>query len=133
MLWCLQSLHDRHGCGGHRLGRYDHSARRASPKGPVPMTPSSSGELRRLRARMPLVVFLLLALVCLALLGFACACLTDQPALAIERALQGPALAPAVIAVLPSIFAALLVAGVTDAVVLPRERASPALLQRFLF
>lgn len=81
---------------------------------------------------MPLVVFLFLALLCLALIGFACACLTDQPALAIERALQTPALAPAVIAVSTAVLAALLTASRTAAV-LPRERASPALLQRFLF
>jgi hypothetical protein len=81
---------------------------------------------------MPLVVFLLLTLLCLALIGFACACLSDQPALAIERAIQSPALAPAVIAVWTAVFAVLLVAG-TRAALLPRERASPALLQRFLF
>jgi hypothetical protein len=80
---------------------------------------------------MPLVVFLLLALVCLALLGFACACLSDQPTLAIERALQAPALAPAVIAVWSAVFAALFAAA-TGVAPLPRERASPALLQRFL-
>jgi hypothetical protein len=85
-----------------------------------------------MRTRMPLVVFLFLALLCLALIGFACACLTDQPALAIERAIQSPALAPAVIAVWTTGLAALLVAG-TSSMLLPRERASPALLQRFLF
>jgi hypothetical protein len=89
-------------------------------------------ELARLRRRMPLVVFLLLALVCLALIGFACACLTDQPALAIERALQGPALAPAVVAVWAVLLAVLFPAA-AGAVALPRGRASPALLQRFLF
>ena len=82
---------------------------------------------------MPLVVFLLLALVCLALIGFACACLSDQPAAAIERALQGPALAPAVIAVWAAMLVTLLGSTATAMVALPRGRASPALLQRFLF
>ena len=77
------------------------------------------------------VVFLLVAVVCLALLGFACACLTDQPALAIERALQGPALAPGVLAVW-ALLLAVLVPAAAAAVVLPHPRASPALLQRFL-
>lgn len=89
-------------------------------------------DLERLRARMPLVVFLLLALVCLALVGFACACLTDQPALAIERALQGPALAPGVIAIWSVMLVVLLASSATGAALLPRGRASPALLQRFL-
>lgn len=93
----------------------------------------SDVELARLRRRMPLVVFLLLALVCLALIGFACACLTDQPAVAIERALQGPALAPGVIAVWSVLLVVLLASSATGAVTLPRGRASPALLQRFLF
>jgi hypothetical protein len=81
---------------------------------------------------MPVAVFLLLALICLALIGFACACLTDQPALAIERAMQTPALAPAVVAVWTAAFAAVLATS-GAAIVLARERASPALLQRFLF
>jgi hypothetical protein len=89
--------------------------------------------LARLRARMPLVVFLLLALLCLALIGFACACLSDQPALAIERALQAPALAPAVIAAWTAMLVVLAGAGLAGVVPVPRERASPALLQRFLF
>ena len=90
-------------------------------------------ELARLRARMPLVVFLLLALVCLALVGFACACLTDQPALAIERALHGLALTPAVLAVWSVALVALAASRFTLGMVLPRGRASPALLQRFIF
>jgi hypothetical protein len=82
---------------------------------------------------MPLVVFLLLALVCLMLLGFACACLSDQPALALERALQAPALPGlvevwallALVAFIPNLFVGRVVSG--------RSRASPVLLQRFLF
>ena len=83
---------------------------------------------------MPLVVFILLALLCLGLLGFACACLSDQPALALERAVQAPALAPAVVELWPAILfgvfgAALLVYWPVAA----RGRASPAVLQGFLF
>ena len=82
---------------------------------------------------MPLIVFILLALVCLGPLGFACACLGDQPALALERALQAPAL-PALVEVWRVVilggFASALIA---SASVPARERASPAFLQRFLF
>ncbi|MGH3102530.1 MAG: hypothetical protein ACRDN6_00310 [Gaiellaceae bacterium] len=89
--------------------------------------------LERLRGRMPHVAFILLALVCLALFGFACACLSDSPALALERALQGPTL-PALVEIWPLVVLALgglLAAAV--AVPEARERASPARLQRFLF
>jgi len=89
-------------------------------------------EIARFRERMPLVVFILLALLCLLMLGFACACLSDEPALALERALQAPAL-PAVIVV----WAAIVLGAFTRA--LPRlaavthpGRGSPELLQRFL-
>ncbi len=82
---------------------------------------------------MPLLVFMLLALICLGLLGFACACFDDQAALALERALQAPAV-PEPIDLWPQIVlglggTALLVL----TAVLARERASPARLQRFLF
>ena len=43
--------------------------------------------LQALRGRMPLLAFILLAVVCLALVGFACACLSDHPVQALERAL----------------------------------------------
>lgn len=90
--------------------------------------------LERLRGRIPLVAFILLTVVCFALLGFACACLSDQQALALERALQGPGM-PALVEVWP-----LLMLGMLAPVILlfevdvpARGRASPALLQRFLF
>jgi hypothetical protein len=83
---------------------------------------------------MPLIGFVLLAVVCLALLGFACACLSDQPAQSIERAMSlGTALPPLV-----EVWA-LLIASIGGASVVlvagerTRSRASPALLQRFLF
>ena len=77
------------------------------------------------------MVFLLLAVLCFALLGLACACFSDQLALAFERALQAPA---ALAEVWPRL--ALVALGVLPLVVLvvpASGRASPALLQRFLF
>jgi hypothetical protein len=89
--------------------------------------------LQALRGRMPLVAFILLAVVCLALLGFACACLSDQPMQALERALGAIPSLPALIEVWSLITLSLLAAGSALAVVRPRSRSpSPALLQRFL-
>ena len=83
---------------------------------------------------MPLVVFILLALVCLGMLGFACACLSDQPAAALERAVQAPALAPALVEVWPALPFGVFAAGLLVFMpVAARGRASPQLLQRFLF
>ena len=86
--------------------------------------------LERLRGRMPLWAFVLLAVLCLALIGLACACFDDQFAQAFERALQAPiavmeawpALALVMVASLSLLFA-----------IRASERASPAMLQRFLF
>ena len=89
-------------------------------------------EIARFRARMPLIAFILLALIGLLMLGFVCACLSDQPALALERA-HSPAL-PAVI----MLWAAIVLGGFTRT--LPRlgvvahpGRGSPQQLQRFRF
>lgn len=83
---------------------------------------------------MPLIAFVLLAVICLALLGFACACLSDQPAQAIERAMSLGAVFPPLIEVWALLIASLLVAPfVLVAGERGRSRASPALLQRFLF
>ena len=83
---------------------------------------------------MPLIAFVLLAVICLALLGFACACVSDQPAQAIERAASLGAAFPPLVEVWALLIASLLVAPL---VLAPgergRSRASPALLQRFLF
>ena len=89
--------------------------------------------LPALRGRMPLVAFLLLAVVCLALLGFACACLSDQPMQALERALGAIPSLPALVEVWSLMALSLLAAGSALTVVRPRSRSpSPALLQRFL-
>ena len=90
-------------------------------------------ELARFRARMPLIAFVLLVVLCVLVLGFACACLSDQPALALERALQSPGLGTAV-----AIWASIVLGGFArfvraGAVVDHRGRGSPELLQRFLF
>jgi hypothetical protein len=83
---------------------------------------------------MPLVVYLLLFVLLVMLIGFACACFTDQPMQAVERALtalSNPA--PLVEAWSPLI--ALLLALPLVSLVHARAigRASPAVLQRFLF
>jgi len=83
---------------------------------------------------MPLIAFVLLAVLCLALLGFACACLSDQPAQAIERATSLGAALPALVEVWALLIAS--IAGASFVLVAgerTRSRASPALLQRFLF
>jgi hypothetical protein len=83
---------------------------------------------------MPLIAFILLAVVCLALLGFACACLSDQPAQAVDRATSLGGALPALVEVWSLVFVALVGASFLFA---ERERASsrasPAVLQRFLF
>ena len=90
--------------------------------------------LLALRERIPLIVFLLLALLLLMLVGLACACLTDDPMQAIERLVTALAQLPTVAVAWTFIFATVLLA-------MPRlqprnagrGRASPAALQRFLF
>ena len=82
---------------------------------------------------MPLVVFILLALLCLALLGFACACLGDSPMQALERSLGSILALPALVEVWTLV--ALVALGAALLATAPRERArahSPAVLQRFL-
>ena len=77
------------------------------------------------------MVFILLAVLCLALIGLACACLGDQFAQAFDRALQTPiALIEvwAAMAVVTLASLSLIVLSVPAS-----GRASPALLQRFLF
>jgi hypothetical protein len=91
-------------------------------------------DLARLRGRLPLIVFVLLALVCLGLIAFACACLSEQPMQALERAMSTGAALPPLVALWALLIASLaavprvLLAG--DAA---RSRASPAALQRFRF
>ena len=94
----------------------------------------TSPSTARLRGRLPLIVFILLAAPCLLLIGFACACFSDHPGQAIDRALSAPSAMPAVIEVWSLVIVSLLAAPL---VVTRRVggfgRASPAELQRFLF
>src|SRR5688500_13435244 len=84
-----------------------------------------------LRGRVPLVAFVLLAFVCLGLLGFACACRGDQPGPALER---GPTLL-GLVEVWPVLILAVLapMLALLGLATPARARASPAQLQRFLF
>lgn len=90
--------------------------------------------IQRLRERMPLIVFILLAILLLMLLGFACACLTDHPMQVAERTISAISAMPAIVELWAYGFAALL--AVVSVVPERRRvigRASPADLQRFLF
>lgn len=81
---------------------------------------------------MPLPAFVLLAVVCLALIGFGCACLDDQFAQALDRVAQS--VPPAVIELWPALAASMLASLSLIVFAIPAsDRASPALLQRFLF
>lgn len=84
---------------------------------------------------MPLLVFIVLALFCLIGLGFVCACASDNPAQALERAAASFAQLPGLIE--PSVVLPLLAALTAVSIrrtrrLLPAPR-SPAALQRFLF
>jgi hypothetical protein len=86
-----------------------------------------------LRQRLPFIAFVVIALVCLVLLGFICACLSDHPAQALERALTAAASSPALIEVWASLMAALVATWAVGTSQAPRARApSVASLQRFL-
>ena len=87
----------------------------------------------RLRNRMPLIAFIFLAVVCLLLIGFVCACLSDHPAQAVERALVlGGALPPLV--VVWALLTALTLPRLLVAFAVPAMgRSSPLLTQRFRF
>lgn len=90
-------------------------------------------ELAGLRNRMPLMAFILLAVLCMLLLGFVCACLTDHPAQAVERALAFGGALPALILVW-SLTAALTLSCLLTMFGVPAMgRSSPPLTQRFRF
>jgi len=86
-------------------------------------------ELERLRGRLPLVAFILLVVVCAALIGFVCACLSDQLGPGLERPFM-----PALIVLWLSLVA-LAIPIMAPAARFSRAtgRASPSDLQRFLF
>ena len=104
---------------------------RSSGGGPPPGYPRTVA-LDRFRGRMPLMAFVLLAVICLALIGFACACLDDQFAQALDRVAQS--VPPAVIVLWSGLATgALFPLALIVFTVSARGRASPASLQRFLF
>ena len=87
-----------------------------------------------MRKRLPLVVFILLLVILVMLVGIACACVTDHPMQAIEKAVAAIPAAPAVMEVWAALISGLFAAAIVFAWPrTARERASPALLQRFLF
>ena len=81
-----------------------------------------------LRRRMPFIAFVLLALLCLALIGFACACATGHPGQAADQAVAAiPAAAPLV--EVWAVLVLVLMAGLFE--MSPRSRRlSPVALQR---
>ncbi len=81
---------------------------------------------------MPLLAFILLAIVCLALLGFACVCLSDHPMQAIDRALSAIPALPALVEVWSMTALATLAAAWLLVGRLMRRPPSAAVLQRFL-
>ena len=96
--------------------------------------PADVLSITRMRRHLPPVVFICLLLMVVMLVGFACACLTDHPMQAIEQALSAipaaPAISEAWSALAVGLVAAALIARLPQA---SRGRASPELLQRFLF
>jgi amino acid transporter len=87
----------------------------------------------RLRQRLPLIVVLFLLIVLVMMVGLACACLSDHPMQALERALSAIPSLPALIIVWTFTALSLLATSVlVSSWRMPVERASPALLQRFL-
>jgi hypothetical protein len=90
--------------------------------------------LQAMRSRLPLWAFILLALICLAMFGIACACATDNPAQTIDRAVGTISGAPAVVEVWTFAFGALVMFVAFDVRRRRADRArSPAALQCFLF
>jgi hypothetical protein len=82
---------------------------------------------------LPLIVFVLLVLLCLLLFGLACACVSDHPTQAIERALSSIPAAPPLF----EVWAVAALSAVASLGLLRQRaaavaRASPADLQRFL-
>jgi len=85
-----------------------------------------------MRKRMPFLVFVLLAVICLIVLGIACACASDHPALNIDRALSAIPAAPPLVEVWSFAFGALIVLVRLEVRRRRAEMPSPAALQRFL-
>jgi hypothetical protein len=90
--------------------------------------------VQRLRERMPLVVFILLLVLLVMLVGIACACATEHPMKAVDRAVSATSAMPALIEIWTYAFVAILLAVfIVPQRRRPLGRASPQELQRFLF
>lgn len=89
--------------------------------------------LEPIRRRLPLVCFLLLLVLVVLMVGFACACFNGQPLSTVERTL-GAAVAGAALVEMWAALVAILAAWSALHVRRPaaRGRASPAVLQCFL-
>lgn len=89
--------------------------------------------LERIRRRVPLVVFVLLLVMAVLVIGFACACLGNQSAKAAERTLGAGLASLAVVEMWAALtVVAGLIAAPTVRLRAPTGRASPAQLQIFL-
>jgi hypothetical protein len=90
--------------------------------------------IQSLRGRLPFIVFVFALVIAVVMIGFACACIADHPAKALDRASSAVPAGMPVIEMWPLIV--LLLAPAWLFVPAPRRRlgrASPPLLQRFLF
>lgn len=106
------------------------------PRFSLPSYPHFVSQLniQRLRERLPLIVFIFLFVLLLMMIAIACACASDHPMQTVERTLGAVPATPAVLVIWTYTFAAILLV----AFVIPQRqrglsRASPELLQRFLF
>lgn len=89
--------------------------------------------LERIRRRLPLVVFVLLLVLVVLMVGFACACFGDRSLNVVERTLGAAAAGPALVEMWAALVAIVLIWSAPCArAVAPTGRGSPALLQCFL-
>ena len=89
--------------------------------------------LERIRRRVPLIVFVLLVVMVVLVVGFACACIGDQPLKPAERTLGTGLSTPALV----EMWAMLVIVFMAAPIAVRRRidatgRASPAVLQCFL-
>jgi hypothetical protein len=89
--------------------------------------------IQRVRQRLPLAVFIFLFLLALMLVGLACACLTEHPMQAVDRAITAIPAAPAIVDIWAVSIAAVMLAVWVRRPCHTCGRASPAQLQRFRF
>ena len=93
----------------------------------------NSLSIERMRRVLPPVALVLLALFCLLIVGFACACVSDHPGQTVDRALTAAQANPLTVDVWSGLEPSLLVGLVLVASVgVMRVRPSPLLLGRLL-